>query len=614
MLKSPFQRLSRSLSSVALLALLQACGGGGGGGGVTSGSPPGAPTGLAGTAGNASVTLSFTAPAGAVNFYTATCVPTSGASVSSQNASTQITVAGLTNETTYNCSVTASNNAGTGPASSSVSLRPTSGLTALTLTPILGGLGAGATCEAFRADTGAVLNASLTNAAGLCVLNLPRSYGGIVVLRVKGGPGVKYFDERTNALVDFPATALIASVIPQAVWSSGATAGTTVSTLTTIIAAQAGITLSATATSFAAPSITSAGLAATVTQVLQVFGFTDADFNPFAPLPAAAYFGVADVGTNKQLAGSPVQLKFAVALVAVAKLAPAGTDLGTFAGTIANAVKNNTLAETVPTFNNFQTIYVNTGNSVVAPGNTVPPPPTPPATIPGAPTGLSVVASSGQLTVSFSAPASNGGSPIELYTATCTPTSGSAVSATASASPIVVKGLTNGTTYSCRVVAKNAVGAGPPSAAVSGTPVADASPPVTVSGAPTGLVLTAGNGSISVAFTAPSDNGGATITSFTATCTPTSGSAVSATASASPIVVSGLTNGVEYSCTVLATNSKGAGPVSAAAKATPAALVTVSGAPTGLVLTAGNGSISVAFTAPSDNGGATITSFTATCT
>jgi hypothetical protein len=210
--------------------------------------------------GNGSVTLNFTPPAGVVNSYTATC--TAGTqSVSASNVSPSITVSSLINETTYSCSVTASNNFGTGPASSAISLKPTSGLTALTLTPVLGGLGAGATCEGFRADTGAELASSQTNSAGLCGLNLPRSYGGVVVLRVKGGAGVKYFDERTNALADFPATASIFSVIPQAVWSSNATAGTTVSTLTTIIAVQAGVTLSSSATTFAAPTITSSGLA-----------------------------------------------------------------------------------------------------------------------------------------------------------------------------------------------------------------------------------------------------------------------------------------------------------------------------------------------------------------
>lgn len=599
---------------VVMLALMSACGGSAPSGSPppSSGSAPGAPTGLSGVVGNGSVTLNFTPPSGAVNSYTAICIAGTQ-SVSASNVSPSITVSSLTNETTYSCSVTASNNLGTGPASSAISLKPTSGLTALTLTPVLGGLSAGATCEGFRADTGAQLASSLTNSVGLCVLSLPRSYGGVVVLRVKGGAGVKYFDERTNALVDFPATASIFSVIPQAVWSSNATAGTTVSTLTTIIAVQAGVTLSSSATTFAAPTITSSGLASVVTQVLQIFGFTNTDFDPFAPLPPTAYFGVADVGTNKQLSGSAAQLKFAVALISVAKLAPSGTDLGTFAGTIANAVFTNTLAATVPTFTSFRTIFANTANTVVAPGNTVPPSPTPPALVPGPPTNLSVAASSGRLTVSFSAPASDGGAAIELYTATCTPTTGSAVSATATASPIVVSGLTNGVSHSCRVVAKNAVGSGPASSPVSATPVADSGgggTGVTVPGAPTLNSLIRGNGFIDVAFTAPSSNGGVVITSYLAVCTPaSSGSAQSASGSVSPIRVAGLTNGIEYACTVRALNAEGAGAASGSVKATPA---TVPSAVTTLAGSAGDGQISLTFTKPND-GGSEINGGTATC-
>ena len=42
-------------------------------------------------------------------------------------------------------------------------------------------------------------------------------------------------------------------------------------------------------------------------------------------------------------------------------------------------------------------------------------------TVPGAPTGVSAVAGDAQATVSFSAPVSNGGSPITSYTVTSSP-------------------------------------------------------------------------------------------------------------------------------------------------------------------------------------------------
>jgi hypothetical protein len=93
------------------------------------------------------------------------------------------------------------------------------------------------------------------------------------------------------------------------------------------------------------------------------------------------------------------------------------------------------------------------------------------------------------------------------------------------------------------------------------------------------VVGTAGNAQISVAFTAPASNGGAAITSYTATCTATVGvngtfSSASVSGSGSPIVVTGTTivNGASYACTVHAANSAGNGPEStASAVVTPTA-------------------------------------------
>lgn len=80
-----------------------------------------------------------------------------------------------------------------------------------------------------------------------------------------------------------------------------------------------------------------------------------------------------------------------------------------------------------------------------------------PALPPGAPTNVTATPRNGAATVSFSPPASNGGSPItsyEVYNLT-----GRRV-ATGQASPITVIGLTNGTTYTFKVTAVNAVGTG----------------------------------------------------------------------------------------------------------------------------------------------------------
>lgn len=62
------------------------------------------------------------------------------------------------------------------------------------------------------------------------------------------------------------------------------------------------------------------------------------------------------------------------------------------------------------------------------------------------------------------------------------------------------------------------------------------------------------------------------ITGYEATCTPQGGgTAITATGAASPIVVTGLTNGTAYDCTVAASNAVGASAASAAVAVTPQA-------------------------------------------
>lgn len=140
----------------------------------------------------------------------------------------------------------------------------------------------------------------------------------------------------------------------------------------------------------------------------------------------------------------------------------------------------------------------------------------------------------------------------------------------------------------------------------------------TVPGTPTIGSGTSGNGTASVAFTAPASNGGSVITSYTATCTG-SGASKTASGATSPLLVSGLTNGVAYSCSVKATNALGNSTASGNVSVTPAGtttgpVVTVPGAPTIGTGTAASASASIAFTAPSSTGGAAITGYTASCT
>ncbi|MFD1893475.1 IPTL-CTERM sorting domain-containing protein [Ottowia beijingensis] len=141
------------------------------------------------------------------------------------------------------------------------------------------------------------------------------------------------------------------------------------------------------------------------------------------------------------------------------------------------------------------TLYDCTVTTLYAAGGSVPSAPaavTPMATVPAAPTGVTATAAPTQASLAFTAPADTGGSPITGYQASCTPQGGgTAVTATGAASPIVVAGLTNGTTYDCTVAAVNAVGTGAASAPVAVTP--QAAPVAAVTAVPTlwqwGLML-----------------------------------------------------------------------------------------------------------------------------
>ena len=238
----------------------------------------------------------------------------------------------------------------------------------------------------------------------------------------------------------------------------------------------------------------------------------------------------------------------------------------------------------------------------MADGSTVMDPDSGEPTVPDAPTGVTATAGNAQAAVSFTAPASDGGSPITSYTVTSSP---GGITAGGSSSPITVTGLTNGAAYTFTVTATNAVGTGPASSpSNSVTPIA----PSSVPGAPTGVTATAGNKQATVSFSAPALDGGSPITSYTVTSNP---GGVIKTGKASPITVAGLTNGTAYTFTVTATNAVGTGTASSPSNSvTPAP--TEPGAPRAVTATAGNKQATVSFKAPSSTGGSPIISYTVT--
>ena len=160
-------------------------------------------------------------------------------------------------------------------------------------------------------------------------------------------------------------------------------------------------------------------------------------------------------------------------------------------------------------------------------------------------------AGNAQATVSFTAPASNGGAAITSYTVTSSP---GGEDRDRRGQPDRRDRADERHELHVHGHGTQRVGDGAASAASNAvvpgtTPVAP--------GAPTGVAATPGNGQASVTFTPPASDGGAAITSYTVTPRP---GGQTATGTAGPIMVTGLTNGTSYTFTVTATTAPERGP------------------------------------------------------
>lgn len=248
--------------------------------------------------------------------------------------------------------------------------------------------------------------------------------------------------------------------------------------------------------------------------------------------------------------GSPLNLELEVQLD--------GDVIGTVPITSGTASVTSTVpAATTPGQHVLTLIAAPSGTTVMTSITVVPP------TAPGVPTGVTGVAGNGSVTVSWLAPASDGGSAITGYTVTAAP--GGAHCTTTGALSCTVNGLTNGTPYTFTVTATNAAGtsgASAPSAAVT---------PATVPGPPTGVGGVAGDAAVLASWAAPANNGGSAITGYTVTAQP--GGAQCTTTGALSCAVSGLANGTAYTLTVTATNAAGTSvPSGASPSVTPTAI------------------------------------------
>jgi surface protein len=228
-----------------------------------------------------------------------------------------------------------------------------------------------------------------------------------------------------------------------------------------------------------------------------------------------------------------------------------------------------------------------------------------PATVPGAPTNLSVTPSSGQVSLNWIAPSANGGSAItgyDIFVGVVPDTERLNVQV-GNATSYSVTGLTNGQTYYFVVAARNVMGAGSNTSEASAMPVG-------VPIQPTGMTATAGNEQVVLTWTAPSNDGGSTILGYDVYVSTVSGvqgdQNNTELVTGTSFTVTNLVNGRNYYFEVAAINALGTGSPSIQTSAVPA---TIPGPPQSLVVTPGDKLVVLSWTAPVDNGGSAITAY-----
>ena len=603
---------------------------------TVTGSPvtiPGKPTISATEPGSNSVLVRWRAPSAtggaSVTSYTVVASP-GGNSCTTTGAVLFCTVTGLDNGTTYAFTVTATNTAGTGSASASYNGVPAtiaSPPRSVTVSPVNSGITASWAAPSYdggTAITGYV--ATVRSTGDTCTTNASTktcTFSGLV----NGSTYVVDVVATNNAGSSEAASS--SNVTPRTVPSKPVQVTLTPGASTIRVSWAAPLSDGGSSiTSYLATATPGSGLTCTSTG-------TYCDFLSLTP---GTNYSVTVVAVNAAGTGSSSTSISAMPFtnpgapnsvgataddgqVLVTWAAPTSNGGSDITGYVATATQStNIFTCTAPstatsclikglTNGSKYSIKVSASNGAGAgPESTVATPVTPRG-IPNAPTLVSVDPQNQSLVVKWRAittSADNNGAAISKYIAKAMPSgqtcqvdgfttagNGSTVANTT----CTITGLTNGAIQSVTVTAVNEAGASSASNAISTTPRS-------APGAPVGVKLTPLNGGVSISWNAPIDSGGTPIIRYTGSASPTGtagsvSTCIQNSGDSRSCLINGLSNGTSYTVTVVATNGVGDSSPSASQVVIPANVPT---APTSVVPTVSNGSISIKWKASQDNG------------
>ena len=588
---------------------------------ITPAGKPDAPTGVTATVGNGSATVSFVAPAStggpAITGYTITSSPAGATCTVGANATTY-SCTGLTNGTAYTFAVVANNGIATSDAStSSLAVTPATvpgAPTSVTATSSASGV-ATVSFTAPASNGSAITGYTVTSSPAGATCTVGANATTYSCSGLTDGTAYTFSVVATNAIGNSSA-ATAAAVTPQ----GAASAVTTISAVggdgSAVITFSGASANGSTITSYSVQAYDSSGSAVSGATCTATTSATNGSCTITGLTNGSQYTFKAV--TNSTANSSAVSSVASIATTAVtpAKAPEAPTGITTTAGTgkvtvgwtepadngsaitsytvqaydsAGNAVAGATCTATAPATTCDVSTNLAAGSAYIfkvtatsAAGTSAASTASTSASVnaaPSAPRNVTAVKGNTTATVSWDAPLDSRGSDVTGYTVTAYTSGNVAAGTCTSVAPTetcVVTGLTNGTPYTFKVTATNGIGTSAQSTASS------AATPSTVPNAPTGVTVASGDAQVTVSFTAPTNNGGSSVTGYTVTASD--GSTISGTTS--PLTITGLTNGTAYTFTIKATNINGDSVASSAsASSTPVAssipVLVTPGQPTG---------------------------------